>query len=1657
MWKTRIILLAGFLFSLNSFAQYGNEWIDFNQRYFTFKIGKDDFYRITRDELQAAGFPVASIPASRIQLFREGKEVALNVSTSSDNTIDYLEFYGKRRDGTSDTPLYLEGTQPHTYFNLFSDSATYFLSYRLGSESGKRMEFSSDRNSTGLTPEPYHLQEILRVFSGIYSVGRSVGSNFTLSDYDRGEGFTGGFFRKNQSRTYQYLLNGLSGEGSVIFETVLVGGNNLQHNVEISAGVDENSLESIGNAQFNERNTYFFSEEVPMTSIGSGNELVVNVFDEGFPNQSDRVSVAYSKVVFPQEISIGNGLNKVFALDNISQRKGWLQIATTNASDLRAFDITDPFNAVRLSTTSFSDRLEVVVSDVRESNKIIAVSNTSSVGAIAEIDFPDYSLSDKNYLIITHPLLRSPEDPVEEYKVYRESEEGGNHNVQIANIDDLYNLFNYGDPSPLAISKFIRYANILNPVKNVFIIGKGNSTNRDSFRRNDPINVPTYGVPGSDLMYVLGVNADPRIPGVPIGRLNATNATQITSYLNKIKEMEFVPYDDLFRKDFLQLSGGANAFELNSFVRIIDEFSDIAENDFIGGRTFNTSKQTSEAVKFIDISDRVNQGVGYITFFGHSSGTLTDIEVGIVSDPSFGFANKGKYPIFLVNGCDAGGIFGGNLTFGEDWILEPDLGAVNFIAHTSAALSSTLRKWSNLFYSIGFGDEEFIGKSVGEVIIEVANQYRASDQSDIGLTQIRQMQLQGDPAYRIFGADHPDYQLDNNAITAKAIEANEILALQDSFKLEIVVKNFGLTTRDSLLVQVDRTFGDGSQQAYQRTFKRPLRQDTLSFNIPIDNGVGINLFTILLDPENEIEELDESNNAATINVTIFSGNTVNLFPLNFGVVPESNVEFVWQSSGLLEEDRSYDLEFDTNPDFSGSNRRSFTVDGEILLKQKFDFSTFSLEDTTTIYWRTKFSNPDPNESDRWVESSFTLIDNSAKGWGQYTNTQLSSGNITGLNYNESANRWEFMTSSTSIEFFITGANNTEYTQDDLKAIVGGINLFVTSNANDPECSNNTFNVIAFDRQTGFTYNPIEIPGISVLSSAACGRLPQRIYQFKESLLVSLDSRFEDEINFPSIVDAMDDGDQLIMFNIGNVNYSGWAPEIIAYMNQMGVSSSTIASLTDGQPVIFLGKKGDPEGSAIVVMSNGSTDPITEQSIVLEDEVIASFNSGSFRSSRVGPANSWESFSYKITKEFNDSFILNLFGITSDGISNELFSNARAETVNVSSIDALQYPRIELSLSFEDETDQTPPQLNFWQVNYEQPADGLLTPVSKEQIKIQEGEEITTQMRFVNTSPSDFADSLSVMATLINQNTGAVKEMSTQIAPPASNDTTVFDVAFPSINMSGLNNLIVEVSANENEIYTSNNRVTLADLIEVKSDETNPIIDVTFDGFHILNGDVVSPNPAISVRMRDDNQLLYKEDTTGFNISLRLPGESSQYQRISFSDPRLQFTPASESQDFKVDFRPGPLEDGTYGLRILAEDESGNSIREVNEPYEVTFEIVNESTITHFYPYPNPFSTNCRFVFTLTGSEVPSELKIQIMTVSGRVVREITQDEIGPIRIGNNITSYAWDGRDHYGDQLANGVYFYKVFLNGDGDDFAHRFTSGDRAFKNGFGKLYILR
>ena len=234
------------------------------------------------------------------------------------------------------------------------------------------------------------------------------------------------------------------------------------------------------------------------------------------------------------------------------------------------------------------------------------------------------------------------------------------------------------------------------------------------------------------------------------------------------------------------------------------------------------------------------------------------------------------------------------------------------------------------------------------------------------------------------------------------------------------------------------------------------------------------------------------------------------------------------------------------------------------------------------------------------------------------------------------------------------------------------------------------------------------------------------------------------------------------------------------------------------------------------------------------------------------------------------------------------------------------------------------------------------------------------------------------------------------------------------------------------------------------------MDVTFDGVHILDGDIVSAKPFIVVELDDESQFRLLNDTADFQVFIKEP-ESETLRRIWFEGyANMQFYPGeAPNNKARIEWPAEFEQDGVYELWVQGQDKSDNASGD--QYFRISFEVINEATVTNILNYPNPFSTSTQFVFTLTGSEQPDYFKIQIMTITGKVVKEITNDEIGTLNIGRNVTKYAWNGKDTYGDQLANGVYLYRVVAKLDGDYIEQRDSGADKWIESGFGKMMLIR
>jgi hypothetical protein len=305
------------------------------------------------------------------------------------------------------------------------------------------------------------------------------------------------------------------------------------------------------------------------------------------------------------------------------------------------------------------------------------------------------------------------------------------------------------------------------------------------------------------------------------------------------------------------------------------------------------------------------------------------------------------------------------------------------------------------------------------------------------------------------------------------------------------------------------------------------------------------------------------------------------------------------------------------------------------------------------------------------------------------------------------------------------------------------------------------------------------------------------------------------------------------------------------------------------------------------------------------------------------------------------------------------------------------------------------------------------------------------------------------------------------APLPAGAVLLDTVRFSTLGFGGPNTLVIEANTvdtttgvfHQQEQYRFNNIAQLRFMVD--QDKENPLLDVTFDGIHILDGDVVSARPEIQVLLKDENQVLLMDSPTDtIHFKVFMAGPNMPLDRIYFRDAagmeNLQFIPANgPSNEARILYRPNFTADGKYTLTIQATDKSNN--QSGDHDYKVNFEVVNRPTITEVLNYPNPFTTSTRFVFTVTGREPPTYMKIQIMTITGRVVREVKMHELGPIRVGRNISEFAWDGTDEFGDRLARGVYLYRVIAQLHGQDIEYRSTGASEYFTKGFGKMYLLR
>ncbi len=204
-------------------------------------------------------------------------------------------------------------------------------------------------------------------------------------------------------------------------------------------------------------------------------------------------------------------------------------------------------------------------------------------------------------------------------------------------------------------------------------------------------------------------------------------------------------------------------------------------------------------------------------------------------------------------------------------------------------------------------------------------------------------------------------------------------------------------------------------------------------------------------------------------------------------------------------------------------------------------------------------------------------------------------------------------------------------------------------------------------------------------------------------------------------------------------------------------------------------------------------------------------------------------------------------------------------------------------------------------------------------------------------------------------------------------------------------------------------VALVDSGAVSEDHIGPDIALEFEG----GGASVMPSATLAISLFDDSGINLATDGDGRGIILQIDSGDSTDLTDEFICDLGDFREGS----FEYDLPSMSL--GGHSLSLSASDNVGNRRSE-----NLWFEVISiaDFDIRNVANHPNPFGElgkeGTQILFQLP---VDADVRIDIFTVGGR--RIVTLDDIDAAAGANQVF---WDGRDHVGDELANGVYLYRI-------------------------------
>jgi len=354
-----------------------------------------------------------------------------------------------------------------------------------------------------------------------------------------------------------------------------------------------------------------------------------------------------------------------------------ITVAGFDRNDLAVLDVTDPA-APRLqpATVDFAAGSWRVSFRAERGRDYFAVAWSAATPlAKATADRPSdlrNAATAADYLVIAPRQLGTPAKQLAAYRATQ------GYRTLVVDIENIYDEFNHGRPSPHAVHNFLSYAatSWAVPPRFVVLAGRGTFDYRDRQGSGDNLLPPIYtgtphGLAAADMRYGC-IAGDDSVPDLAIGRLPAATAAELQAMVDKIIAYEAQPAGDWSRRALVVADDPDPAGDFPA------DSEDIAAGlplDLAVERIYLSEQTPADARAAL--VDGITAGAGLVNYLGHGGVDRLAAEGLLRITDIPGLANGVRLPLLLAFTCAAGECtIPGYPGLGEALLTQPDGGAI---------------------------------------------------------------------------------------------------------------------------------------------------------------------------------------------------------------------------------------------------------------------------------------------------------------------------------------------------------------------------------------------------------------------------------------------------------------------------------------------------------------------------------------------------------------------------------------------------------------------------------------------------------------------------------------------------------------------------------------------------------------------------------------------------------------------------------------------------------------------------------------------------------------------------------------------------------------------------------------------------------------------